>query len=156
LPFSESADDRRSEKSLARDGSLFVIRIQEAFTEALEGTSRPLDRVFADFHKYQVEINLRKFFRVVSSESSLSILEEAPVTNPEECACFLHSLFASLADQMRDHHLRALVNEYFRIAITRDVRRPRHLHRKPNPKPTLRQRKRRPLCRLALAILGSS
>jgi hypothetical protein len=49
----------------------------EEFIYALEGTSRPLDRVFADFLKYQVEINLRKFFRVVSFESSLSTLEEA-------------------------------------------------------------------------------
>jgi hypothetical protein len=30
----------------------------EAFIYALEGTSRPLDRGFADFLKYQVEINL--------------------------------------------------------------------------------------------------
>jgi hypothetical protein len=94
----------------------------EEFIYALEGTSRPLDRVFADFLKYQVEINLRKFFRVVSSESSLSTLEEAPLTNPEECACFLNSLFATLVDTLKDHHLRALEDEYFRIAITRDER----------------------------------
>jgi hypothetical protein len=94
----------------------------EAFIYALEGTSRPLDRVFADFLKYQVEINLRKFFRVVSSESYLSTLEEAPLTNPEECAFFLHSLFATLVDNLKDHHLRALKDEYFRIAITRDER----------------------------------
>jgi hypothetical protein len=91
----------------------------EEFIYALEGTSRPLDRVFADFLKYQVEINLRKFFRVVSSESSLSTLEEALLTNPEECACFLNSLFTTLVDTLKDHHLRALEDEYFRIAITR-------------------------------------
>jgi hypothetical protein len=89
----------------------------EAFIYALEGTSRPLERVFADFLKYQVEINSRKFFRVVSAESSLSTLEEAPLTNPEECACFL-----PLVDNLKDHHLRALEDEYFRIAITRDER----------------------------------
>jgi hypothetical protein len=49
-------------------------------------------------------------------------LEEAPLTNPEECACFLNSLFATLVDTLKDHHLRALEDEYFRIAITRDER----------------------------------
>jgi hypothetical protein len=68
----------------------------EAFIVALEGTNRPLDRVNADLLKHQVEINLRKFFRVVSSERADNTLEEAPLTNPEECACFLHSLLETL------------------------------------------------------------
>jgi hypothetical protein len=94
----------------------------EAFIVALEGTNRPLDRVNADFLKHQVEINLRKFFRVVSSERADNTLEEAPLNNPEECASFLHSLLETLVLNLKDHHHRALEDEYYRIAFIRDRR----------------------------------
>jgi hypothetical protein len=96
--------------------------VYEAFIVAPEGTIRPLDRVNADFLKHQVEINRRKFFRVVSSELADNTLEEAPLTNPEECASFLHSLFETLVLTLKDHHHRALEVEYYRIAVIRDRR----------------------------------
>ena len=92
------------------------------FIVALEGVHRPLELVAADFLKYSVEEVLRKYFRAVSSERVSTTVEEAPITNPVECAAFLKSLFVKLADDLSDHRHRAVEEEYFRMLIIREAR----------------------------------
>ena len=92
------------------------------FIALLEGVKRPMELVAADFLKYSIEENLRKFFRVVSSERASATSEDAPLTNPGHCATFLSNLFVQLASDLGDHQLRAVEEEYFRMRLVREAR----------------------------------
>ena len=92
------------------------------FIALLEGVTRPMELVAADFLKYSVEENLRKFFRIVSSERASTTSDEAPLTNPGECAAYLSNLFDELADDLGDHRHRAIEEEYFRMRLVREAR----------------------------------
>ena len=88
----------------------------------LEGAERPMELIAADFLKYSVEVCLRKFFRQVSSERSDLGFLPFPVSDPEECAIYLASLFDQLSTDLSDYHSRAIEEEYFRAHLIRESR----------------------------------
>ena len=94
----------------------------DQFIADLEGVDRPMELVAADFLKYSVEQNLRKFFRAVSSQRASRIFLEWPLSNPEDCSLYLGSLFNTLSMDLSDHHSRAVEIEYFRMHQIRDSR----------------------------------
>lgn len=94
----------------------------DSFIALLEGVTRPMELVAADFLKYSIEENLRKFFRIVSSERAFTTTEGAQLTNPRECATYLYTLFEQLSDELSDHQHRAVEEEYFRMRLVREAR----------------------------------
>ena len=92
------------------------------FIALLEGVTRPMELVAADFLKYSVEENLRKFIRIVSSERASTTSDEAPLTNSGESAAYLYNLLDELADDLGDHRHRAIEEEYFRMRLVREAR----------------------------------
>lgn len=91
----------------------------DPFIEQLEGVLRPMELVSADYLKYSIEVRLRKFFRVVRSVKGSSTSEEAPPTNPEECATYLSSLLQSLSVELADPSSRIQEEQYFRTRMER-------------------------------------
>lgn len=92
------------------------------FIALLEGVKRPMELVAADFLKCLIEENLRKFFRIVSSERASATSEDTPLINPRQCATFLSNLFIKLASDLGDHQLTAVEEECFRMRLVHEAR----------------------------------
>lgn len=93
----------------------------DSFIVKLEGSSRPLELVSADFLKYSVEFVLKKFFRIVRSERSSSMSEEISLRNPQLCRLFLVSLFDQLAADLSDNVLRVKEEVHYRVRLAREI-----------------------------------
>ena len=113
----------------------------DEFIDDLEGAERPMELVSADFLVYSVEVCLRKYFRQVSSERSDMGILTFPVTDPEECAIYLNSLFDQLSMDLSDFHSRAIEEEYYRAHVIRETR---NAAKTPTPKKTTSSNPDRP------------
>ena len=91
----------------------------EPFISMLEGVSRPLELVSADYLKYSIELTLRKFFRVIRSVKGSSIADGAPPSNPKECAIFMTTLFGALLTDLSDSSSRLQEEQYHRSRVNR-------------------------------------
>jgi hypothetical protein len=94
------------------------------FIGDLEGAERPMELVAADFLKYSVEETLRKFFRVIRSERRGPDSTEMPISNPEQCAAYLRSLFHQLSKDMKDDQTRWVEEDYYRMRVAREAESP--------------------------------
>jgi hypothetical protein len=95
------------------------------FIKDLEGSERPMELVAADFLKYSVEETLRKFFRVIRSERRGPDSTEMPISNPEQCAAYLRSLFHQLSRDMKDDATRWVEEDYYRMRVAREAESPK-------------------------------
>jgi hypothetical protein len=94
------------------------------FIKDLEGADRPMEVVSADFLKFSVEEVLRKYFRVIRSERRGPDSTEMPISNPEQCAAYLKTLFKQLTKDMRDDPTRWVEEDYYRMRLARDLKSP--------------------------------
>ena len=90
-------------------------RVLESFIDKLEGVCRPMELVPSDFLKHSVQLNLRKFFREVSTVKGSALQADLSLKTPELCAAHLTSLFAKLAADLSDHPLMVMREAHFRI-----------------------------------------
>ena len=90
----------------------------DIFIEQLEGAYRPMELVAADFLKYSVELTLRKFFRVIRSVKSSSIIGFS-VEGPELCAQFMTNSFDKLASDLSSHASMVRQDAFFRLRMAR-------------------------------------
>lgn len=67
----------------------------------LEGISRPMEILAADFLRYLIELTLRKFLRMIRSTKSTA-LPDFPLQTLEHCAAFMTALFAKLLIDLSD------------------------------------------------------
>ena len=88
------------------------------FIDKLEGVSRPMEVVAADFLRYSVELTLRKFFRVVRSVKSTA-LPDYSLQNPVQCATFLTVLFGKLLVDLSDPSTMMRQEAYYRFRLAR-------------------------------------
>jgi hypothetical protein len=64
----------------------------DLFIDDLEGVSRPMELVAADFMECSVEEIVRTLFRVIRTERTDKLSEKVPVSTPSECAAFCHTV----------------------------------------------------------------
>ena len=88
------------------------------FIDKLEGVSRPMEVVAADFLRYSIELTLRKFFRVVRSVKSTAFPDYSLHT-PELCATFLTALFGKLVVDLSDPPTMMRQEAYYRFRLAR-------------------------------------
>ena len=89
----------------------------ESFIDKLEGVCRPMELVPADFLKHSVELNLKRFFREVSTVRGSDLQAGLSFKTPELCSAYLTSLFGKLALDLSDHPLMVMRDAYFRLRI---------------------------------------
>ena len=94
-------------------------RTLDSFIDKLEGVRRPMELVSSDFLLHSVELNLRRFFREVSTVKGSDLPAELSLRTPELCASHLSHLFDKLATDLSDHPLMVMRDAYFRIRATR-------------------------------------
>ena len=91
----------------------------DAFIDNLEGVCRPMELVSADFLKHSVELNLKRFFREVSTEKGSALPADLSLKTPERCALHLTGLFYKLGMDLADHPLMVKREAYFRVRMVR-------------------------------------
>lgn len=94
-------------------------RTLDSFIDKLEGVSRPMELVSSDFLLHSVELNLRRFFREVSTVKGSDLPAELSLRTPELCASYLSYLFDKLATDLSDHPSMVMRDAYFRIRAVR-------------------------------------
>ena len=93
----------------------------EAFIDSLEGVYRPMELVAADFLRHSIELNLKRFFREVSTEKGSALPADLSLKTPERCAVHLTSLFDKLGTDLADHPLMVKREAYFRVRMVRQL-----------------------------------
>ena len=91
----------------------------ESFIDKLEGVCRPMELVPSDFLKHSIQLNLKRFFREVSTVKGSDFPADFSLKTPELCALHLTSLFDKLAADLSDHPLMVMREAHFRIRAIR-------------------------------------
>lgn len=78
-----------------------------------------MEVVPADFLRYSVELELRKFFRVVRSVKATALVD-MKVSTPEQCSTCLTWLFDRLAEDLSHHPLMVRQEAYYRCRLARN------------------------------------
>ena len=91
----------------------------DGFIDNLEGVCRPMELVAADFLRHSIELNLKRFFREVSTEKGSALPADLSLKTPGRCAVHLTSLFEKLGADLSDHPLMVKREAYFRVRMVR-------------------------------------
>ena len=91
----------------------------DGFIDNLEGVCTPMELVADDFLKHSIELDLKRFFREVSTEKGSALPADLSLKSPGRCAVHLTSLFYKLGADLSDHPLMVKREAYFRVRMVR-------------------------------------